>query len=196
MKELSHAGAYHHWVESSFPNEIAQNKRSRKLWRIDVLNGQHYLLIVSEIEPDLTKLEENGIRGSGEVKNYNSFIQTLKKGEAYRFRVTLNPVVARKVEGHERGVVMPHVTVEQQRQFLLERAEKNGFSLKEDGFTIVERGYLNYKKTGQKPIRLSKVTYEGVLEISDLEVFKKTLTEGFGKKKAYGFGMMTVIPAM
>ena len=29
---------------------------------------------------------------------------------------------------------------------------------------------------------------------TDKSKFVKTLTEGFGKKKAYGFGMMTVIP--
>lgn len=43
-------------------------------------------------------------------------------------------------------------------------------------------------------IRLSKVAYEGTLLIKDIELFRKLLTEGMGKKKAYGFGMMTVIP--
>ncbi|NLQ94475.1 type I-E CRISPR-associated protein Cas6/Cse3/CasE, partial [Streptococcus mutans] len=28
----------------------------------------------------------------------------------------------------------------------------------------------------------------------DVDRFRKVLTEGIGKKKAYGFGMMTVIP--
>ena len=39
-----------------------------------------------------------------------------------------------------------------------------------------------------------KVAYEGLLTISNLEIFKRTLTEGFGKHRAYGFGLMTVIP--
>ena len=46
----------------------------------------------------------------------------------------------------------------------------------------------------EKSIRLSKATYEGILTITDKNQFIKTLTRGFGKKKAYGFGMMTVIP--
>ena len=42
--------------------------------------------------------------------------------------------------------------------------------------------------------RLSKTTYEGNLTITDSKKFKALLVGGMGKKKAYGFGMMTVIP--
>ena len=45
-----------------------------------------------------------------------------------------------------------------------------------------------------KPLDLAMATYEGNLVVTDKEKFIKTLTEGIGKKKAYGFGMMTVIP--
>jgi CRISPR system Cascade subunit CasE len=43
-------------------------------------------------------------------------------------------------------------------------------------------------------IRLSKATYEGILRVTDKDLFYHTLTDGIGKKKAYGFGLMTVIP--
>ena len=43
-------------------------------------------------------------------------------------------------------------------------------------------------------IRLNKATYEGTLKVTDEKLFYNTLTSGIGKKKAYGFGMMTVIP--
>ena len=82
--------------------------------------------------------------------------------------------------------------------FLYERSEKNGFKLEKDEFTIVNRQHkiLNKNQNIEKrrPLRLAYVEYEGILEISDAEKFRKTLTEGIGKKKAYGFGMMTVIP--
>ena len=44
-----------------------------------------------------------------------------------------------------------------------------------------------------KNIRLNQVTYEGKLKIIDIDKFKKILTQGMGREKAYGFGMMTVI---
>ena len=35
IKNLSHLGAYHSWVEESFPQEIAAGRRLRHLWRLD-----------------------------------------------------------------------------------------------------------------------------------------------------------------
>ncbi len=47
IQDLTHLGAYHNWVEQSFPNEMSLKERSRKLWRIDQLKGKKYLLVVS-----------------------------------------------------------------------------------------------------------------------------------------------------
>lgn len=195
IRDLSHVGAYHHWVEESFPSELAENKRTRKLWRIDYLNGKDYLLIVSQTAPDINRLERYGVPGSAEVKSYDSFLDQLSEGMEMRFRISLNPVISKySSDSPKRGRVKPHVTDEYQRKFLLDRSEKNGFHLDDDQFLIVESGMVLLKKHGQPDLRLMKATYEGQLTITDAEKFRKTLTEGFGKKKAYGFGMMTVIP--
>lgn len=77
---------------------------------------------------------------------------------------------------------------------MIDRSVKNGFELNEDEFTIVERGYENLYKSGQKKVRLIKATYEGILTIRDEETFREVLSKGIGKKRAYGFGLMTVIP--
>ncbi|MDU3827930.1 MAG: type I-E CRISPR-associated protein Cas6/Cse3/CasE, partial [Peptostreptococcus sp.] len=66
----------------------------------------------------------------------------------------------------------------------------------ESNFSIVERGYENFYKDGQKKVRLIKAVYEGVLTVSNKELFNRILTEGIGKKRAYGFGLMTVIPVV
>ena len=58
----------------------------------------------------------------------------------------------------------------------------------------MEKGNVVLKKANQSSIRLNKAVYEGNLTISDVELFKNLLTLGMGKHKAYGFGMMTVIP--
>ncbi len=52
------------------------------------------------------------------------------------------------------------------------------------------------KKKGMRQVKLNKVVYEGKLKIIEREKFIKTLKEGIGREKAYGFGMMTVIPVM
>jgi CRISPR system Cascade subunit CasE len=194
IRDLSYLGAFHHWVERSFPDETGQAPRTRKLWRIDKLKGRHYLLVVSPTKPDLTLLERYGVSGSARTKPYDPFLNALEEGMRVRFRVTLNPVISVKEAAGERGRTKPHVTLEHQMKFLLDRDRKNGFSLNADDFTVVERSFEPLKKADEKTIQLSKVTYEGVLTIIDKDQFISILTQGFGKKKAYGFGMMTVIP--
>lgn len=191
---LTHIGAYHAWVEESFPEEMEQSIRTRKLWRIDRIQDKDYLIIVSENKPDLQGLEKYGVSGSAQTKDYQQFLDNIYTGSRMKFRVVLNPVISLvSPDNLKRGIVKPHVTSEYQMNYLLERSDKNGFSLIKEDFSIVERGYEVFKKA-VKPIRLIKVVYEGILTVSDADLFKKLLTEGMGKKKAYGFGLMTVIP--
>lgn len=193
IRNLTHLGAYHDWVERSFPSEIAKEERTRKLWRIDHLHGKEYLLIVSKEKPALAEFCRYGVEGSAASKDYDILLEKLKVGMKCRFRVVLNPVVAVSAGLGKRGRIMPHVTVQQQMDYLKARAESQGFSLTDGGYDITERDYAVWRK-GNKRIRLSRVAYEGVLAITDIELFHRLLTEGMGKKKAYGFGMMTVIP--
>lgn len=194
IRDLTHVGAYHNWVEQSFPQEISEKKRTRKLWRIDQLQGKNYLLIVSSEQPDIELLESYGVYGSAQCKNYDPFLNSLKNGMRARFKVVLNPVISQMQEKGNRGRVFPYLSETEQLDFLMKRAEKNGFGLNEDDFYITENKFVLLKKSQQKDLRLIKVTYEGSLVIKNVEIFRKTLIMGFGKKKAYGFGMMTVIP--
>lgn len=195
IRDLTHVEAYHGWVEQIFPEEIKEKIRTRKLWRVDTIKGREYLLVISDEKPDLFLLEKYGIAGSAQTKSYKNFLSNLKFGDRLQFRVVLNPVISISSSGNsKRGLVKPHVTNEHQMKYLIDRSEKNGFSLQKDDFYIASRGYETFKKSGMKPVRLIKAVYEGTLTITDVELFRKVLTEGIGKKKAYGFGLMTVIP--
>lgn len=173
VRDLTHVGAYHAWVEESFPSELEQSIRTRKLWRIDRIQGKDYLIIVSKEKPNLKKLEKYGVVGSAQTKHYQHFLDNIKTGCRMNFRVVLNPVISiSSPDKSKRGVVKPHVTIEHQMDFLVKRSEKNGFSLVGESFSIVERGYEVFQKP-EKPIRLSKVVYEGTLTVSDETLFKK-----------------------
>lgn len=196
VKDLSHLGAIHGFVEQCFPLEIQNNIRSRKLWRIDTLNNKKYLLIVSRNMPDTDLLEKYGVKNTAITKNYEPFLKSLKNNMIADFRVTLNPVFSKPDYNStsKRGQVIPYLNIEDKAKFLINQSEKNGFFVDVDNFKIVESGFVPLKHKKEKTVRLSKVTYEGKLKIIDIDKFIQTLTLGFGKKKAYGFGMMTVIP--
>jgi CRISPR system Cascade subunit CasE len=196
MRALSHLGAFHSWVEDSFPEEISKPDRTRKLWRIDVINGNQHLLVVSSTKPNLELLEKYGISGSAGSKSYDKFLDSLKEGMRVRFRVTLNPTISVKTDdlNQKRGRKFPLLAVEGQLKYFEDRSNKNGFELEANNYKIVNRGFEQLKKANQRMVRLSVVTYEGILTITNIEQFRETLVSGLGGKKAYGCGLMTVIP--
>lgn len=193
ISQLTHLGAYHNWVEKCFPEEIDRGKRSRKLWRVDKLKGKSYLLVVSQAKPEIKELEEYGVVGTGQCRDYQLFLESLEDGQRMSFRLMANPVRAVKQDG-QRGKIYPHITDKYQLEYLEKRAEKLGFFLLENDYQLVQRDFPILRKKGGKSIKLARAVYEGGLIIEDVEIFRKTLTQGVGREKAYGFGMMTVIP--
>jgi CRISPR system Cascade subunit CasE len=192
MRDLTHLGAYHSWVEKSFPDEMESGERSRKLWRIDTLNDKKYLLVVSKTPPDLNLLEYYGVEKTAKTKNYDVFLDKLYNGQKLSFRLVANPVVS-VCQAGKRGKVFPHITASQQLEYFEKHSEKWGFSLVDNNYQIIQRDFPLLRKKGGQSVKLVSASYEGVLTIIDVATFKKTLTEGVGREKAYGFGLMTVI---
>lgn len=204
-KELTHLGAFHNWVEQSFPEEIAAGKRERHLWRIDQLAGKKYLLVLSEDKPNLELLSRYGVARTAMTKTYDHFLETIQPGQIFQFRLTANPTRTITRPGEKQGRVVPHITVAQQRKWLMDRAERAGFQLVEQtvvdttdsttqAFDIVGRDWPVLHRKSGRGVRLSRVTFEGLLRVADVSEFKKTLTTGIGREKAFGMGLMTVIP--
>ncbi|MDF7682371.1 type I-E CRISPR-associated protein Cas6/Cse3/CasE [Lactobacillus sp. ESL0679] len=194
IKDLTQLSAFHNWVEQSFPDEIRAGKRLRHLWRLDRLSGKLYLLILSEAKPNPERLSRYGVAITVITKNYDNFLNQIKQGEIMQFRLTANPSYRPK----DQNKVYPHVTVAQQMQWLADRAEKSGFQVKysenEQSFNIVSRDWPLLSYRGNRRVRLSRVTFEGILQVIDADLFKKTLVNGLGREKAFGMGLMTVIP--
>lgn len=196
MRALASPQLLHGAVEQSFGRE-----RRRNLWRIDWLGETCYLLVLSTERPDFMHVAEQfGYPASQrpfETKEYGPLLARLQLGQIWRFRLRANPVRSsskEKDEASERGKVFAHVTQEQQRQWLLARAEACGFALEENSFDIVHTQWMKFHKgrDGSREVKLRTATFEGVLTISDIERFKQTLLSGIGRAKAYGCGLLTI----
>lgn len=198
MKALVSPNLFHGAVESAFPGE-----RKRCLWRIDSLSGRNYLLLLSTEKPNLMHaVKQFGVEDNEplwETKEYTPLLDRIQNGTKWRFRLTANPTKSCKnsSEKEKRGTVYAHITPEYQKQWLLERSEKHGFTLEENSFSVVEHKWQKFFKGSERrhPVTLLSVTYEGYLTVKDAELFKNTLVNGLGRGKAYGMGMLTVVKA-
>ena len=72
------------------------------------------------------------------------------------------PPKACKDEAGGRGTVHAHITVNYQKQWLLERCRKHGFSLEDESFTVTDSRWLRFYKgnSGKRPVSLLAVSYE------------------------------------
>lgn len=191
LRAMNSSSVFHGALESCFEGE-----RTRKLWRIDHLNGQDYILVLSNEKPELSSFcnQFSYDEKRYETKDYNILLNKIKDGTVWRFRLTANPTRSiHTIEGAKRGKVVAHITNDYQKKWLLERAEKNGFEIDESGFDVVEIKWKKFYKKDKNSVTILSVTYEGVLKIKDAELFKEMLVNGIGRGKSYGMGLMTVI---
>lgn len=201
MRLLSSPEYLHGAIEKAFPPG-----RVRKLWRIDALGGQTYLLVLSPEEGNFTQVVAQygfvGQQPPWESKPYQPLLSRLAPGQIWQFRLVANPVRAvREGEEKTRGKVMAHVTSEQQKQWLLTRADqtggkpedsKLGFSLSENSFEVVATQWYRFHKGHGHQVTLRTAAYEGSLQVTDPDKLALALTEGIGRAKAYGCGLLTL----
>ena len=197
-RALTAPNLFHGAVESCFAGE-----RKRNLWRIDILNGIYYILILSRQVPDLEGfVEQFGYEDDASTyatKKYQTFVDSISDGQEWRFRLVANPTSSiriKKNDGTSKSKIVAHITPGYQKKWLMRKAEANGFLLKEDEFDVVRNEWITFNKRhrGEK-ITMLKVTYEGTLKIKNQKLFKKVLTAGLGREKAFGMGMLTVVRA-
>lgn len=192
LKVLASLSKLHGIVESAF-----NGPKKRNLWRIDSLNNKIYLMILSEDKPDLTQAADKYAPAeelAWQTKDYSNLLLRVKNGTVWRFRLTANPTKSVAVPG-KRGKVKACVTVNEQKEWLLKRAEANGFILKDEQFDVVHSKWHAFEKGSddKREVTLRGVTYEGILLVEDEERFKQLLINGIGRAKAYGMGLMTLI---
>ena len=184
------------------------NGPGRVLWRVD-RGVTTALYILSPLEPDCSQLvAEAGAAGTqARTLDYSPFLTSLDAGQLWAFRLAANPSYSTSKGPGVRGQRYGHVTVEQQRQWLIERTPRLGFELMPvdhadgegtDEAVLVayrERPVFNRRRPGGEGcdrVTINRTVYEGVLRVTDPEPLRRALIAGIGRSKAYGCGLMTL----
>ena len=184
------------------------NGPGRVLWRVD-RGVTTALYILSPLEPDCSQLvAEAGTAGTqARTLDYSPFLASLDAGQLWAFRLAANPSYSASRGPGVRGQRYGHVTVEQQRQWLMDRVPRFGFELMpvdhadgegtEEAVLVAyrERPVFNRRRPGGEGydrVTINRTVYEGVLRVTDPEPLRRALIAGIGRSKAYGCGLMTL----
>ena len=189
MKALVCPSRFHGAIESA-----ESDGRTRKLWRIDELGGEKYLLILSEKELDFSNVSDRFGAERPQTKCYDTLLDRVKNSSKWQFRLKANPVIHKKDTNSHRGRPVGLIGNKQQEEWLKKQALKNGFSLEDGMWLVTEFKWYDFKKGERRNhVRILSVTYEGVLTVTDEELLKVALTNGIGREKAYGLGMLPIV---
>lgn len=195
----------HAAILGAFPPDRSTSAEGRVLWRLDTPSRHEWTLyVVSPARPSMEQLQEEcgwSQEPSWQTAEYRPFLDRLSAGQRWAFRLSANPVRSVAGKRGSRGQISPHITVEHQRGWLLERAGRHGFSvdteLKED-LMVTRRERESFGRgrgASRSTATITRVQYDGLLEVTDPEVLRTSLTKGIGRAKAYGCGLLTLARA-
>lgn len=110
--------------------------------------------------------------------------------EHYAFEVTVNPG-RRDIQT---GKIVPIRTREGIVQWFLARAEKSwGFRVNPDNLQIDKISVQVFEKAG-KTITHGSAILKGELGVIDRDRFRQSFTQGIGRGRAFGFGLLQIVP--
>jgi CRISPR system Cascade subunit CasE len=76
----------------------------------------------------------------------------------------------------------------------LQHSPQGGFAVDEDTLRTFSRGREYFQKKGQGGLH-SAIEFQGVLSVTDPAKFHhETFTRGIGSAKAFGFGLLVIVP--
>jgi CRISPR system Cascade subunit CasE len=104
-----------------------------------------------------------------------------------------NPTIKKQAENKKNGYRLGLLREEDQINWLGNKAAKGGFILiscqaNPEGI-IHEAQNKNEDKLSHYAVR-----FEGVLQISDPDIFLGTISNGIGSAKGFGFGLLSIAP--
>jgi len=108
----------------------------------------------------------------------------------YAFEVTLNP----GKRDQRTGKVVPVRGREAIEQWFKARAPKSwGFSVNAENLQTVQLSVQTFEKAGSA-ITHGSATLKGELTVIDKDRFARSFTQGIGRGRAFGFGLLQIVP--
>ena len=179
--------ALHRVVYSLFPK--SEQGRQRVLYvHKGLQHGNHVLLVMSEVEPT----------GKPEIqKDTRRIAESFLTHRRYAFEVVLNPVKRRTGKPGSpdagRQITTPITGQLPLLKWFVEKAAASGFSPDETTLEVRVRSAQTFRKSENQVVH-HRVCFTGTLTVTDAEAFRQTFQNGMGRGKAFGFGLLQIVP--
>lgn len=182
---------WHQALWKAFPGREGENRDF--LIRIDQRQDSFRLLIVSPVKPTRPDwCPQEGWQGTKEIGDeYFSH-------KNYRFQLCANPTKKVSVQNDDgtfkkNGRRLPLSKREDLVAWLRRKGEEGGFFVDLGELKTVPLGREYFDKKGVTGLH-SAVEFQGVLSVTDKQKFRETFERGIGSAKAFGFGLLIIIP--
>ncbi|MBQ9338259.1 MAG: type I-E CRISPR-associated protein Cas6/Cse3/CasE [Lentisphaeria bacterium] len=178
QENLRDAYSLHRMVYSFFPKE----KNAGRFLYADLgpASGGRSLLILSAVLPAVPET----IPASSTELSDNFF-----QFERFRFKILLNPV-RRDPESRKRRPVTGALPL---LQWFTAHAPKWGFEADPNTLDVRTLASVAFPKNGTD-CRFHRVEFRGTLKVADPALFREHVENGIGHGKAFGFGLLQLVP--
>lgn len=164
---------------------LADAGAGKMLWRSEPRSPTE-LLVQTTNEPDFQVfLQEMPAYLLAHDTLPNRLLNGLESGDILNFRVRANPTVKRNGKRHG---LQQH---DDQLQWLGRTLTANGAKLMEAQVSETRRLVCGRKREG-RPIVLQSVVFDGIVQVTNPDIFKICITGGIGHGRALGFGLITL----
>lgn len=174
----------------------------RTLWRIDGEATERTLYIVSPDAPDTKHLAQELLVNEDAIdsRSYQPLLDAVSNGQEFRFRLRANPIINKyREERNQRSARVPIVGLEAQLGWLERQADRHGFELarsrmRQPEVLVHDQENMQFSKQNGRIVTIRAVVFDGILRVTDAELFRSALVSGIGPAKAYGCGLLTLAP--
>lgn len=166
--------AIKNFLHTLFP--LAMDRQFIYKLKPSTVDGQMSLLVISSDEP---------------IKLVNAVVTTKQIPESYlnatRYQFHLDTIPTKQYKNTRTQHNL--YREDEIRQWFVEKAQRYGFSVSPEQIDIRDIKQITINKRGHE-WKLPKVTISGILTVVDQTRFMKTIYEGFGDSRCFGFGLI------